>query len=230
MPASDVSTIATGISEPNAVEILFEDDVLVAVNKPANMPVHRGGEHDDRPDLESILRARLGRELVLFHRLDADTTGVVLLGKDRSINSRMAAVFARKKILKTYWVVVRGMWQPGWARVETRIERGGGSRYRNVETGGQRALTTFRVLAANDERSWLEAQPKTGRTHQIRLHCKARGCPVLGDRLYGRSGPAPMALHAREVELLHPLTQQPLRICAPAPSYWDEIWLKGLTA
>lgn len=212
------------------MEILFEDDVLVAVNKPANMPVHRGGEFDDRPDVESVLRARLGCELVLFHRLDADTTGVVLLGKDRSINSRMASLFSKKRIRKTYWVVVRGVWQPSWTRVETRIERGGGSRYRNVEVGGQRALTTFRVLASNDERSWLEAQPRTGRTHQIRLHCRAKNCPVLGDRLYGKSGPAAMALHARQVEFLHPVTQQPLLICAPPPSYWREIWLKGLTS
>lgn len=217
----------TGEKGRTLMQILFEDDYLVACNKPADTPVHRAG-NDQRPDLESLLNEQLGRELVLLHRLDADTTGVVLFAKQRSIVPAMAAIFAKQRIRKVYWAVVRGVWQRQWNRVATRIERGGGSRYRNVESGGRAALTMFRLLAANEEKSWIEALPKTGRTHQIRLHCKAQGCVVLGDRLYGKAGPIPMALHARQVDFQHPVGRASVQIVAPLPDYWRNTWLVGL--
>lgn len=213
---------------PPRLTILYEDDVLVAVNKPARMPVH-GRPGGRRADLLSVAEAQLGRRLVLFHRLDIDTTGVVLLGKDRSINPAMAQAFAEKRLRKTYWVVVRGVWRPEWNRVETRIDRAEPKGFRNVVAGGKPALTTFRRLAADAEKSWLEALPKTGRTHQIRLHCLAMGCPVLGDGLYGERTPTPIALHARRVDLRHPRTGENLRVVAEVPDYWKEEWLAGLT-
>lgn len=208
--------------------ILFEDDYLVAVAKPARMPVH-GRPGGRLPDLLTTAEAQLGRRLVLFHRLDIDTTGIVLLGKDRSINPEVAAMFAAKRIRKAYWAVVRGRWDPRWTRVETRIAHDeAGKRCRNVVAGGREALSTCRVLAGGADRSWVEVLPKTGRTHQVRLHCLAMGCPVLGDPLYGEAGPAPIALHAWRLDFRHPVGGAAVRISAKPPPYWESLWLAGL--
>lgn len=209
------------------IEIVYEDDHLIAVNKPPDLIVHQSRQ-SDRPDLQQLLENRLGRELVLFHRLDRDTTGVVLLGKKRSINAAMAAKFEQKRIRKAYWAVVGGRWRPEWNRIETRIERAEGARYANVVAGGRQAISTCRVLGATEEKSWIEVLPKTGRTHQVRLHCLAMGHPILGDRLYGERAEVPIALHARRVDLAHPVSGEALRIQAAPPSYWQEHWLVGL--
>lgn len=214
--------------EPSRLEIVYEDEVLVAVNKPAHMPVH-GRPGGRRPDLLGVAEQQLGRRLVLFHRLDIDTTGVVLLGKDRSINPAMAAVFAEKRIRKMYWTVVRGVWRAEWNRVETRIDRAEPKGFRNVVAGGKIALTTFRRLAVHADKSWLEALPKTGRTHQIRLHCLALGCPILGDALYGERTAMPIALHARRIDLRHPQSGEVLRLIAEPPDYWTTHWLNELS-
>jgi RluA family pseudouridine synthase len=213
---------------PSPLPILFEDEVLVAVAKPARMPVH-GRPGARLPDLLSTVEAQLGRRLVLFHRLDIDTTGVVLLGKSRSINAAVAAMFAEKRVRKAYWAVVRGRWSPQWTRIETRIDRDEeGKRFRNVVVGGREALSTCRILAAGDEKSWIEVLPKTGRTHQVRLHCLAMGCPVLGDRTYGEAGPAPIALHAWRLDFRHPVSGALVRLRAVPPAYWPSVWLAGL--
>lgn len=220
-----VPTMAKEHAPP--LEILYEDDFLVAVNKPANLPAHAGRRvHHD--DLQSAAQRQLKRGLVLFHRLDADTTGVVLLGKNRTINPEMAAMFAEKRIRKTYWAVVAGRWQPQWNRVETRIDYGPGKRYRNVIIGGREAVSTIHLRAATEEKSWVEVLPKTGRTHQVRLHCLAMGCPILGDKLYGEAADVPMALHARRLDFRHPHTGNETTIIAELPSYWTERWLPGL--
>ena len=213
---------------PAPIPILFEDEVLVAVDKPPRMPVH-GRPGGRRADLLSTLEEQLGRRLVLFHRLDIDTTGVVLLGKSRAINPAMAAMFAEKRVRKAYWAVVGGRWSPGWTRIETRIDRDeGGKRFRNVVAGGKEALSTCRILAASDAKSWIEVLPKTGRTHQVRLHCLAMGCPVLGDRTYGEPAAEPIALHAWRVDLRHPVSGVPLTLRAGPPPYWRSLWLAGL--
>jgi len=214
---------------PQPIEIVYEDDVLVAVNKPARMPAH-GGRVAGRPDLLSTVEKQLGRRLTLFHRLDIDTTGIVLLGKNAAINPAMAALFAEKRIRKVYWAVVRGRWRPEWNRIETRIDRHPEGGFANVIAGGRSAVSTCRLLRANDEKSWIEVLPKTGRTHQVRLHCLAMGCPILGDRSYGEAADIPLALHAWRVDFLHPVSAVPLRLCARPPGYWRETWLAGLEA
>ncbi len=206
--------------EPD-IEILYEDDVLLAVNKPPRLPVHATRDAG-RANLQAILERRLGRKLVLFHRLDADTTGVVLLGKSRAINAPMAALFEHKRLRKTYWAVVRGEWPRSWNRIESELPP------RPGRSGpALRAVSTFRVLASTAEKSWLEVLPKTGRTHQIRRQCASRSHPVLGDRLHDVPGELPLALHARRIDLPHPRSGAPLRVVAEPPEYWREVWLAG---
>lgn len=210
----------------SGIEVLYEDEVLLAVNKPAGMVMHPGRSR--AADLQTAVEEQIGREVIVFHRLDKDTTGVVLLGKRRSINAAMTQAFENKRIRKAYWAVVAGRWQPQWNRIETRIARGHDGRWRNVAAGGRHAVSTCRLLAVTDARSWIEILPKTGRTHQIRLHCVAMGHPVLGDRLYGERSEFPMALHAWRVDLRHPLTGMPLQVRAAPPAYWGKHWLAGL--
>jgi RluA family pseudouridine synthase len=226
-PEAPASPTADDGGAAAEIPILYEDDVLLAVNKPPRLPAHSGAETGGN-SLQGLLQERLGRALVLFHRLDIDTTGVVLLGKKRSVNAAMAAMFEGKRIRKTYWTVVAGRWLPQWNRIETRIARDKEGGVRNVVAGGRLAVSTCRLLASNGEKSWVEFLPKTGRRHQVRLHCVAMGCPILGDRIYGEGAQVPMALHARRIDMRHPINGLPLRIEAPLPKYWFEIWLDGL--
>jgi 23S rRNA-/tRNA-specific pseudouridylate synthase len=130
-----------------------------------------------------------------------------------------------KRIRKAYWAVVAGRWRPEWNRIETEIARSPTGRLQNVVAGGRRAVSTVRLLAATDEKSWIEVLPKTGRTHQVRLHCLAMGHPILGDRLYGERADVPIALHAWRIDLRHPVSGESLRIRASPPAYWPDHWL-----
>ena len=212
------------------IEILFEDHVLLAVNKPAGMPVHATLDKL-RPSLQGVLEKQLGRSLVLHHRLDLDTTGVVLFGKDPSINRAMTEMFRDRRADKTYWAVVEGRWLESWTEVRSFIKKVGG-RWTSFSqgSGGDPAFTNFKVLLSNGDRTWIEAKPLTGRTHQIRLHCLDQKHPILGDATYGKRDPhgVPMALHARKLEFDHPVSDKRITIEAPLPPTWAEFWLKSL--
>ncbi|MBS1984386.1 MAG: RluA family pseudouridine synthase [Bdellovibrionales bacterium] len=213
------------------IEILYQDEAIVAVNKPPRLPSHATAD-PLRPHLQGLVEKQLGESLVLFHRLDLDTTGVVLFGRDPSINRVMTEAFRDRQMTKTYHAVVNGRWLPEWTEVRTYIKKISGGRWANLPKGkgGDPAISNFRVIKTNALKTYVEVQPQTGRTHQIRLHCLERGHPILGDKLYGRAHPQdiPMALHARALEFTHPIKKAALRIEAPLPSYWQEFWLKDL--
>jgi len=212
------------------VKILFEDEHIVAADKPAFLPVHVTLD-PSRPHLQALVEKICGQKLTLFHRLDVDTTGVVLLGKTEAINKPMTELFLNREIEKVYWAVVDGRWLESWHEVKTFIRKVGG-KWMSFPKGrpAERAHTRFRVLKAAPEKSLLEAKLETGKTHQIRLHCLEMGHAVLGDRVYGKADPngIPLALHAKTVKFIHPLTQKTLLIEAPLPSYWNEKWLRGV--
>ena len=199
----------------------------MAVNKPPFLPSHVTLD-PARPHLQGMLEKKLGQSLTLFHRLDVDTTGVVLFGKTPGINKPMSEIFLGREIRKCYWAVVRGRWLESWKEVRTYIKKSRGA-WANFSKGrpAERAATRFKVLKSGPEKSWIEAELETGKTHQIRLHCLELGHPVLGDRVYGKADASgiPIALHAVRVEFVHPFTRQKLKIEAPLPSYWKEKWL-----
>ena len=200
---------------------------MVAVNKPPFLPSHVTLD-PARPHLQGLIEKQLGQSLTLFHRLDADTTGVILLGKSEWIKKPMSEIFLQRKLKKLYWAVVEGRWISEWKEVRTFIRKTGG-RWSNFVKGKpqERAITHFKTIAVSAEKSWIEAELETGKTHQIRLHCLEMGHAVLGDRTYGRSDAAgvPMALHARQLEFVHPRTHVPVRVIAPLPDYWRDKWL-----
>jgi len=177
------------------------------------------------PNLESSfdeLHFGLRHAPALAHRLDRDTAGCLVLGRHPKALRRLGALFARGQVEKIYWAVVEGHPPETEGRIETglrKLNRASGWRMIN-DPAGQRAITDYRVCGAAGGRAWLELRPRTGRTHQLRVHCAELGCPVAGDPVYGNGGTAePLMLYARSISLpLYP-ARPALEITAPIPSH-----------
>ena len=200
-------------------EVLFQDDDLLAVFKPRDWLTEAG---DEIESLESWVRGKLCSKAAACHRLDKATTGVVLFRKNRKWLRELSQLFEEKRVRKEYWAIVEGFWPADLHRIETRIAPVGDGTWMNSEREGKLAKTTFRILGRTTSRTWLQILPKTGRTHQIRLHCSYAGFPISGDRLYGSEPDASwLALHARCLDFLHPGSGERLRIEARVPVYWE---------
>jgi tRNA pseudouridine32 synthase/23S rRNA pseudouridine746 synthase/23S rRNA pseudouridine1911/1915/1917 synthase len=144
------------------------------------------------------------------------------LGRHPKALRRLGALFASGKVEKVYWAIVEGRPSDTEGRIETglrKLNRASGWRMA-VDPAGQRAITDYRVCGAADGRAWLELRPRTGRTHQLRVHCAELGCPVVGDSMYGRGGSGEiLMLYARSIRLpLYP-ARPALEITAPVPSH-----------
>lgn len=203
--------------------VLYRDGLVLVIDKPAGIAVHSGP--GGGPNLESrfaALRFGLPHPPALAHRLDRDTSGCLVLGRHPKALRRLGALFAVGKVEKIYWAVVEGRPSQDEGRIETgltKLARGSGWRMA-VDSAGQRAVTDYRMIGAAGGRAWLELRPRTGRTHQIRVHCAELGCPVVGDPVYGRSNVSDrLLLHARAVTLpLYP-TKPPIAVTAPVPPH-----------
>ena len=176
--------------------VLYRDGLILVIDKPAGIAVHVGP--GGGPYLESgfgALRFGLPHPPALAHRLDRDTSGCLVLGRHPKALRRLGALFAEGKVEKIYWAIVDGRPPHEEGRIETglkKLARDKGWRM-VIDPAGQHAVTDYRVLGVGDGRAWLELRPRTGRTHQIRVHCAALGCPVVGDPVYGRAGRVPTA-------------------------------------
>lgn len=201
--------------------LLYRDGLMLVIDKPAGIPVHPGP--GGGPNLEEqfdALRFGLPQPPGLAHRLDRDTSGCLVLGRHRKALARLGRLFANGAVEKIYWAVTRGIPADEHGRVDAPLAKltpGKGWKM-VVDPSGQKAITDWRVLGTADGIAWIECRPRTGRTHQIRVHLASLGCPVLGDPVYG-DGVGQLHLHARAVTLpLYP-SRDPIRVEAPVPAH-----------
>ena len=206
-----------------ADRVLYRDGLVLVIDKPAGVPVHAGpGGGSNLEHWFPLLRFGLPKAPALAHRLDRDTSGVLVLGRHKKALRRLGTLFAEGRVEKVYWAVVAGVPQESEGRIEVPLAkqpRGTVGWRMVVDPQGQTAVTDYRVLGAAGGRAWLELRPRTGRTHQIRVHCAALGCPVVGDVTYGGPADHKLQLHARAISLpLYP-AKPPVAVTAPVPPH-----------
>ncbi len=209
--------------------ILYEDDALLAVDKPSGVAVH-GGSGVSFGVIEQLRSARpQAKFLELVHRLDRETSGALLLAKKRSVLTGLHEQMREGKTDKRYLTLVLGQWKNAKQHVRLplhKFTRPDGERRVMVREDGQESHTVFALQQAYSGYSLLEAQLKTGRTHQIRVHLSHLGFPIAGDDKYGdfarnkelmKQGLKRMFLHAHSIAFSHPLTGEGMRFVAPLP-------------
>ena len=200
--------------------ILYKDDDLIVINKPAGIPVHAGsGGGENLEDYFHELQFEAKTPPMLAHRLDRDTSGCLILGRNKTAIRKLGRLFEQKRIHKTYWAIVEGIPSPKQGRMDLPLAKINDQKnkwHMKVDDTGQQAITDYRIMAERDKRAWLEMAPKTGRTHQLRVHCAHQGWPIVGDKLYGTGdGIAPLMLHARSVRIPYDQGKAALVIEAP---------------
>ncbi len=234
-PPKPVALVSKADAAALRAAVLHRDDAVIAINKPPGLAVQGGTR--TRRHLDAMLDAlRFGAAECprLVHRLDKDTSGVLLLARSAAAAAVLTAAFRRKETVKTYWALVVGVPRPREGLIELALAKGtrGGAREKvaaDVEQG-RPAATLFRVVeAAGRKAAWVELEPLTGRTHQLRVHMAAIGTPILGDGKYGGREAFiaglgnRLHLHARTIELPR-LKGAPLRVTAPLPEHMRETW------
>jgi RluA family pseudouridine synthase len=208
--------------------VLHRDGVMIVLDKPAGIVVHanprRGAaKGESLEDYFDALKFGLPRPPALAHRLDRDTTGCLILGRHRKALAKLGKLFQQNRVEKTYWAICRGAPDRPSGTIDAPLRKSNDpSGWRMVvASDGRPATTDFRVIAAKEGLSFIEASPRTGRTHQIRVHLASIGAPILGDPLYGdlsaEDRAKPMMLHARQVVVPISKTGAPVVVEAPAP-------------
>ena len=214
--------------------ILYEDDDLIALNKPAGLVVHPAAGHADGTLVNALLAhcpALPGingeRRPGIVHRLDRDTSGVLVVAKTEAAMKGLVEAFKSRRLHKEYAAIVWGVPTPAAARVESLIGRSTHDRKKMSATPatGRPAVTHYETVEAFGSSALLRVRIETGRTHQIRVHLAWRGHPIIGDATYGRprrgvlpgAVPGRQMLHAARLELIHPVTGSALTFTAPLP-------------
>ena len=190
--------------------ILYEDDDVIVVNKPSGLLTHAKGGLSDEPTVAEIIRPKTSFATDtdrpgIVHRLDRDTSGLLIIAKNPESAAHLQRQFAERTAKKTYIAITDGKPKLNAAKIDLPIGRNPSapSTFR-VDPNGKPAQTTYHVLAENDAQSLIELKPTTGRTHQLRVHLAHLNAPILGDRVYGKSSNCRMMLHAQKLEITLP--------------------------
>lgn len=227
---------------PRFYTVLHEDDDVLVVDKPSGLPMHPTASYH-RNTLSELLREDYGDDAPQFaHRLDRETSGVVVCARHRPAESELKKAFERREVGKRYVAIVRGRLEPAKGRIDAALGPApeGPHVKMAVVPDGLRSVTEYEVLERTERASLVELHPETGRQHQLRVHLAHLGHPIVGDKLYGPTGHAPFlevidegwsepllrtlvhprhALHAGRLEIVHPRTGALLRVRAELP--WD---------
>ncbi len=212
------------VPEEGPLEILYEDEWMLVLDKPAGRVVHPTYRNTSGTLLNAVLwhlRDRPGTQPGILTRLDKDTSGLVVIALTPAIHATMQKDAAARRVAKEYLAIVRGVPEPRLGRILLGLARDVADRRRVVVTeGGAPCETRYEVLSTQDGRSLVRCELLTGRTHQIRVHLSASGWPIVGDHVYGEPDASigRQALHAWRVSLPHPVTKQPLSLEAPVPA------------
>lgn len=217
--------------------VLHRDAEVIALGKPPGLAVQGGtGTHRHLDGMLDGLRFDAAETPRLVHRLDKDTSGVLLLGRSRAAAAALAKAFKSRAARKTYWSVTVGVPSPAAGRIDLPLDKlpgKAGERMTVDRENGRPAATLYRTVENVGRRlAWVALRPLTGRTHQLRVHCAAIGCPVLGDGKYGGADAfvsghpvsRKLHLHAREISLPHPSGKGELTVRAPLSDHMAETW------
>jgi len=217
------------------IQVLYQDDDLIIIDKPVGMSVIPEGYDISSGNLLSILRTRFP-ELMVVHRLDKTTSGILVFARNKNIHREICTLFEKREVAKNYTLIAHN--QPEWEKFNCSqpIQINSDRRHRTiVKAGGKPAETFFMVLRKNSELNLtlMSAAPKTGYTYQIRSHLTFLGYPVLGDHLYQKGltndqkimnqKAARMMLHASSISFIHPYTQKPIHISSLVPFSLEEL-------
>ena len=205
---------------PSSVEVLYEDDGLIAVNKPRDLLIHSdGNEQNTLLSQVAYYRKKKGELPIVYplHRLDKDTTGVVLFAKDFFHGAMMDSLFEQRKILREYRLLVLGAVEKNEGTLSFKMARDRhNAQKRIVHPSGVETITHYKVLKRSKEKSLLSVQIDTGKRHQIRVGFQHFGHPILGDKIYGSSKEeGNLMLQAVSLTFIHPLTKEKIQIHAP---------------
>ena len=212
------------LAQDIALDILFEDESILVINKPPGLVVHPGAGNHEGTVANAVLHHCEGIAVVggverpgIVHRLDKETSGCLVIAKTEKAHRLIADEFASRGVEKAYLALVDGTPRMPHGKIDAAIGRHKVHRQKMaVDERGREALTHYRVLASNESKALVECRPRTGRTHQIRVHLKHLGQPVTGDPVYGRRGSHERHfLHAWKLTLTHPESGERVSFTAP---------------
>ena len=234
-PAKEIELKAQDIP----IEILFEDNDIIVVNKPKGMVVHPANGNPDGTLVNAIMSickdslSGIGGEIRpgIVHRLDKNTSGAIIIAKNDKAHINLSEQLKNHEIKKTYIALVRGIVKENNATINMPIARSKKDRKKmDVDKNGKEAITHFKVLNRFQDCTLLEINIETGRTHQIRVHLSHIGYPIIGDDVYSNGknkwNIEGQCLHAKSLDFKHPITGKQMHIDAPIPEYLEKILIE----
>ncbi len=217
-----------------SINILYEDNDIAVIDKKAGLVIHPSYGHESGTLVNAIMfhindLSGINGEIRpgIVHRLDKDTSGLIIIAKNDKAHNKLSEMFKNKEINKTYLAIVKGSLGKDTGRLETQMGRDLKDRKKMsvLKTGGKTAITNYEVLDKNDKFSLVRVNIETGRTHQIRVHMKYLGYPILGDSVYGKESKSVkrQMLHAYKLEFIHPVTGKEMIIKSEIPKDFSEV-------
>jgi 23S rRNA pseudouridine1911/1915/1917 synthase len=252
----NVVLVRPPFEEPNVplyFDVIYEDDAVLAVDKPSGLPVHPSATYH-KNTLTYLLRQRFGPNAPqIAHRLDRETSGLLLCGRTRAAERDLKTGFENRRVSKRYLAIVRGVMPEDEGRIELPMDQAKEGLHILMEVRpegeGYPSVTRYRVVARRDDATLVSLAPESGRQHQLRVHLSALGFPIIGDKLYGPEGSQPFldyietgmtdelrqrlghdrqALHAYELEFMHPSKGEPMTLRAPLADDLVGLWGESL--